>query len=41
VLRHGDFELCESKAIATYLDRSFPGPQLIPSAPRLAADVIV
>jgi glutathione S-transferase len=37
VLRHGDFELCESKAIATYLDRSFPGPQLIPSDPRLGA----
>jgi glutathione S-transferase len=37
VLRHGDFELCESKAIATYLDRSFGGPQLIPSDPRLAA----
>jgi glutathione S-transferase len=37
VLRHGDFELCESKAIATYLDRSFPGPHLIPSDPRLAA----
>ena len=35
LLRHGDFELCESKAIATYLDRSFPGPQLIPSDPRL------
>jgi glutathione S-transferase len=37
VLRHGDFELCESKAIATYLDRGFPGPQLIPSDVRLAA----
>jgi glutathione S-transferase len=37
VLRHGDFVLCESKAIATYLDRSFPDPQLIPSDPRLAA----
>jgi glutathione S-transferase len=37
VLRHGDFEVCESKAIATYLDRSFPGLQLIPSDPRLAA----
>ena len=36
VLRHGDFALCESKAIATYLDRSFPGPQLIPSDLRLA-----
>jgi glutathione S-transferase len=37
VLRHGDFELCESKAIATYLDRAFPGAQLIPSDLRLAA----
>jgi glutathione S-transferase len=37
VLRHGDFELCESKAIATYLDRAFPGPQLIPTEPQLAA----
>ena len=36
VLRHGDFVLFESKAIATYLDRSFAGPQLIPSDPRLA-----
>jgi glutathione S-transferase len=37
VLRHGDFVLCESKAIATYLDRSFAGPPLVPSEPRLAA----
>ena len=37
VLRHGDLVLCESKAIATYLDRAFDGPQLIPSDPRLAA----
>jgi glutathione S-transferase len=37
VMRHGDFTLCESKAIATYLDRSFPGPQLIPADPQLAA----
>ena len=37
VLRHADFELCESKAIATYLDRGFPGAQLIPSDPHLAA----
>jgi glutathione S-transferase len=37
VLRHGPVELFESKAIATYLDRSFPGPQLIPSDLRLAA----
>jgi glutathione S-transferase len=37
VLRHGDVALCESKAIATYLDRSFPGPDLFPSDPRLAS----
>ncbi|HWX04606.1 MAG TPA: glutathione S-transferase family protein [Bradyrhizobium sp.] len=37
VLRHGEIELFESKAIATYLDRSFAGPQLIPSEPHLAA----
>jgi glutathione S-transferase len=37
VMRHGDVELFESKAIATYLDRSFPGPQLFPSDPRRAA----
>jgi glutathione S-transferase len=37
VMRHGDFELCESKAIATYLDLTFPGPKLIPTDPRQAA----
>jgi glutathione S-transferase len=37
VLRHGDFVLFESKAIATYLDRSFPAPYVFPSDPRLAA----
>jgi len=37
VMRHGDFELCESKAIATYLDLNFPGPRLIPTEPRQAA----
>ncbi len=36
-LRHGDVELCESKAIATWLDRSFPAPFVFPSDPRLAA----
>src|SRR5690348_16143085 len=36
VLRHRDFVHFESKAIATYLDRSFIGPQLIPGDPRLA-----
>jgi glutathione S-transferase len=35
VLRHGDFELCESRAIASYLDRSFEGPSIFPSDPRL------
>lgn len=30
VLRHGDVTLFESKAIATYIDRSFPGPKFIP-----------
>jgi glutathione S-transferase len=37
VLRHGDLVLCESKAIATYLDRAFDRPRLIPSEPREAA----
>jgi len=36
-MRHGDLAICESKAIATYLDRSFPGPKLVPDDPRLAA----
>jgi len=37
VLRHDDFTLCESRAIATYLDRAFPGPALISRPARLAA----
>ncbi len=37
VLRHGDVELFESKAIATYLDRVFPEPYVFPSDPREAA----
>jgi len=37
VLRHGDVELFESKAIATYLDRMFPAPFVLPSDPRLLA----
>src|SRR5262249_38826516 len=30
VMRYGDFELCESKAIAAFVDRAFPGPKLFP-----------
>ncbi|MBN9088200.1 MAG: glutathione S-transferase family protein [Reyranella sp.] len=37
VLRHGDVELFESKAIATYLDRVFPAPFVLPAEPLLAA----
>lgn len=37
VLRHGDFELFESNAIAVYLDRSFPAPLLFPDDLRLAS----
>jgi len=33
VLHHGDVRLFESKAIATYLDRVFGGPEIFPSAP--------
>lgn len=29
-MRHGDVALFESKAIATYIDRAFPGPKFIP-----------
>jgi len=37
VLRHGDVELFESRAIAGWLDGHFPGPDVFPSDPRLAA----
>ena len=39
VMRHGDLTLCESKAIATYIDRTFVGPKLIPDDARGAAEV--
>ncbi|WP_456750598.1 glutathione S-transferase family protein [Bradyrhizobium sp. USDA 4461] len=37
VMRHGDFTLFESKAIASYLDRSFEGPRMFPLSVREAA----
>jgi glutathione S-transferase len=39
VMRHGDIRLCESKAIATYIDKAFSGPKLIPEDARGAAEV--
>lgn len=30
VMRHGDVELCESRAIASYIDSTFDGPALMP-----------
>jgi len=39
VMRHGDVQLCESKAIATYIDRVFDGPKVIPEEPKAAARV--
>jgi glutathione S-transferase len=39
VMRHGDVTLCESKAIATYIGRTFAGPKLIPDDARGAAEV--
>jgi glutathione S-transferase len=38
-MRHSDVELCESKAIVTYIDKTFPGPKLIPEDARGAAEV--
>jgi glutathione S-transferase len=37
VMRHADVELCESRAIAAYIDRVFDGPALMPSDPVAAA----
>jgi glutathione S-transferase len=39
VMRHGDLTLCESKAIATYIDRTFAGRKLIPDDTYGAAEV--
>ncbi|MEZ5849825.1 MAG: glutathione S-transferase family protein [Hyphomicrobiaceae bacterium] len=32
VMRHGDVTLFETKAIATYIDKAFPGPKFIPDS---------
>ncbi len=37
VMRDGEVELCESRAIITYLDLKFPGPRLTSSDPLIAA----
>ncbi len=39
VMRHNDVELCESRAIITYLDMSFPGTRLAPSDALKAAKI--
>jgi glutathione S-transferase len=39
VMRHGDVTLCESRAIISYIDRTFDGPSLMPRDPVAAAQV--
>jgi glutathione S-transferase len=39
VMRHGEVELCESRAICWYIDRVFDGPKLVPTDPAKAAQV--
>ena len=39
VMRHGDVTLCESRAIISYIDRTFEGPSLLPRDPVAAAQV--
>jgi glutathione S-transferase len=39
VMRHGEVELCESRAICWYIDNVFPGPKLVPADPVKAARV--
>jgi glutathione S-transferase len=36
-MRHGDFSLCETRAIAGYIDRMFAGPALFPADIKAAA----
>src|SRR3954467_2873430 len=37
ILRHGDFTVYETSAIASYVDEAFPGPSLTPQDVRLRA----
>jgi glutathione S-transferase len=39
VMRHGDITLCESRAIISYIDRTFEGPSLMPRDAVAAAQV--
>lgn len=39
VMRHDGLELCESQAIARYIDSAFDGPALIPADPKAAAPI--
>lgn len=39
VMRHGDFTLCESRAIIAYADRAFDGPKLVPDEAKRAATI--
>ena len=39
VMRYGDYQLCESKAIATFVERAFPGPKLIPDVAKVCGKV--
>ncbi len=38
-IRHDGLELCESQAIAQYIDEVFPGPKLIPADAKAGAKV--
>lgn len=39
-MRHGDVALFESQAIATYIDKAFPGPKFIPEDARGNAETV-
>lgn len=39
-MRHGDIALFESQAIATYIDKAFPGPKFIPEDAAGAAETV-